>query len=80
MKLTGTAILGSRGRIDLQHDAAEFQPPNRKGWGWFMAQVPFTTEAADPKNDEIPLMGVAVSFFERELDGQYVLEFEIFNL
>ena len=28
---------------------------------------------------DIPLMGVAASFFVRELAGQYVLEFEIFH-
>lgn len=28
---------------------------------------------------DIPLMGVAVSFFVRELAGKYVLEFEIFH-
>lgn len=66
--------------VGVIYDAAEFQPRNHEGWGWFMAQVPITTEPADPKNDEIPLMGVAASFFVRELAGQYVLEFEIFHL
>jgi hypothetical protein len=66
--------------VAVINDAAEFQPGNRDGWGWFMAQVPVTTEPADPKNDEIPLMGIASSFFVRELGGQYVLEFEIFHL
>ncbi len=66
--------------VAVINDAAEFQPPKREGWGWFMAQVPVTTEPADPKNDEIRLMGLACSFFVRERDGQYVLEFEIFHL
>ncbi len=66
--------------VGVINDAADFQPRNREGWGWFMAQVPVTTEPADPKNDEIPLMGLASSFFVRERDGQYVLEFEIFHL
>lgn len=30
-----------------------------------MAQAPITTEPADPKNEEIPLMGGAASFFVR---------------
>jgi hypothetical protein len=60
--------------IGVINDAAEFQPRNREGWGWFMAQVPLTTEPTDPKNDEIPLMGLASSFFVRELGGKYVLE------
>ncbi len=62
------------------NDDAEFQPRNQDGWGWFMAQVPVTTESADPKNDEIPLMGVASSFFVRQLGEHYVLEHEIFHL
>lgn len=66
--------------VGVINDMAEFQPRNREGWGWFMAQIPVTTEPADPKNDEIPLMGVAASFFVRELAGRYVLEFEIFHL
>jgi hypothetical protein len=66
--------------IGVINDAAEFQPRNREGWGWFMAQVPLTTKPADPKNDEIPLRGLASSFFVRELGGKYVLEFEIFHL
>ena len=45
-----------------------------------MAQIPLTTEPDDPKNDEIPLVGLASSFFVRELDGQYVMEHEIFHL
>lgn len=66
--------------IRVINDAAQFQPRNREGWGWFMAQVPLTTEPSDPKNDEIPLMGLATSFFVWELGGKYVLEFEIFHL
>ncbi|HEV3298231.1 MAG TPA: hypothetical protein VG055_01225 [Planctomycetaceae bacterium] len=66
--------------VGVINDDAEFQPRNREGWGWFMAQVPVTTEPADPKNDKIPLMGLASSFFVRERDEQYVLEFEIFHL
>jgi hypothetical protein len=66
--------------IGVVNDAAEFQPRNSKGWGWFMAQVPLTTEPAEPKRDEIPLIGLASSFFVRELDGNYVLEFEIFHV
>jgi hypothetical protein len=42
--------------------------------------VPVTTEPADPKNDGIPLMGVASSFFERQRGEHYVLQHEIFHL
>ncbi len=66
--------------IGVINDATEFQPRNHEGWGWFMAQVPLTTEPDDPKNDKIPLMGLASSFFVRDLSGKYVLEFEIFHV
>jgi hypothetical protein len=66
--------------IGVINDDAQFQPRNRDDRGWFMAQVPVTTEPADPKNDKIPLMGVASSFFVRQLGDFYVLEHEIFHL
>ena len=75
-----SAVVPNDRLVGVINDAAEFQPRNREGWGWFMAQVPVTTEPADPKNDKIPLMGLASSFFVRERDEQYVLEFEIFHL
>jgi hypothetical protein len=60
--------------IAVINDSATFSP------GWFMAQIPLTTQPVDPKDDEIPLMGLASSFFVRENDGQYVMEHEIFHL
>jgi hypothetical protein len=60
--------------INVINDAAEHVD------GWLMAQVPVTTEPSDSKNDEIPLMGLAASFFVREHEGSYVLEFEIFHV
>ena len=66
--------------VGVINDDARFEPRNSKGWGWFLAQVPVTTEPADPKNDEIPLMGIASSFFVRQLGEHYVMEHEIFHL
>ena len=66
--------------VGVINDDAKFQPRNQDGWGWFLAQVPVTTEPTDPKNDEIPLMGVASSFFVHQLGQRYVLEHEIFHL
>jgi hypothetical protein len=65
--------------IGVVNDAARYQQQNQDGWGWFMAMIPLTTEPANPKSDEIPLMGLATSFFVRPLDGHYVLDFEIFH-
>ena len=66
--------------MGVVNDTAEFEPQNAEGWGWFLAQVPVTTEPADPKNDKIPLRGVASSFFVRQLGEYYVMEHEIFHL
>ena len=65
--------------VGVVNDGATFEPRNTQGWGWLMAQVPVTTKPDDPKDDEIPLMGLATSFFVRERNGRYVLEFEIFH-
>lgn len=59
--------------IDMINENAKYAP------GWLMAQIPLTTAPEEPKNDQIPLMGLAASFFLRELDGSYVLELEIFH-
>jgi hypothetical protein len=60
--------------------AAEFLPRNNEHMGWFLAQIPLTTCPTDPKSDEIPLMGLACSFFVRERAGALVMEHEIFHL
>lgn len=75
-----SVVIPNERLIGVINDGANYQPQNQDGWGWFMAQIPLTTEPADPKNDEIPLMGLASSFFVRQLDGHYVLEFEIFHV
>jgi hypothetical protein len=66
--------------VNVINEASEHEAGRQGGGGWFMAQIPLTTEPGDPKNDQIPLMGLATSFFVREHQGSYVLEFEIFHL
>ena len=61
-------------------DAADFKPRDNDGFGWFMAQIPLTTRPSNPKDDEIPLMGLACSFFVRPKGEDYVMEFEIFHV
>ncbi len=75
-----SVVIPNERLIAVINDSAEFQPQNSEGWGWFLAQVPVTTEPADPKDDTIPLMGVASSFFVRPLGEHYVFEHEIFHL
>jgi hypothetical protein len=65
--------------IKVVNDDAEFQARNKEGSGWLLAQIPLTTQLKDPKRDDIPLMGLAASFFFREHQGNYVMEFEIFH-
>lgn len=65
--------------IGVVDDAAQWQPKTAEGHGWLLAQIPLTTEPADPKNDEISLMGLAASFFLRPFGEHYVMELEIFH-
>ena len=66
--------------VKVIDDAAEFQARDAQDWGWLMAQIPVTTEPKDPQRDDIPLMGLATSFFLKEHQGHYVMEFEILHL
>jgi hypothetical protein len=75
-----SVIVPNERLIGVINDDAQFEPRNAEGWGWFLAQVPVTTQPAEPMNDEIPLMGVASSFFVRQLGEHFVLEHEIFHL
>jgi hypothetical protein len=75
-----TVVIPNDRLISVVNDAAEFQPRSGSGCGWLMAQIPLTTEPNDPRRDDIPLMGLAVSFFFKEHQGRYVMELEIFHL
>lgn len=66
--------------INVNNDAAEYGGGRPGGGGWFLAQIPLTTDPSDPTNDAIPLIGLAVSFYVREHRGSYVVELEIFHL
>jgi hypothetical protein len=71
--------------IAAVNDAAEVSIPSDPPWGngrvgWGMAQVPVTTEPDRAKADDVPLMGVAVSFFLRDVHGGLALEFEIVHM
>lgn len=75
-----SVVVPNESLVGVINDASDFEPRNREGVGWFMAQVPLTTKPEAPKDDGIPLMGLAASFFVRRLHDDYVLEFEIFHL
>lgn len=51
--------------VGVIDESADFRARGNDEFGWFMAQIPLTTRPADPKDDEIPLMGLATSFFVR---------------
>lgn len=65
--------------IGVVNNDAQFEPPVRDLTGWFMAQIPVTSEPLRSKADDIILQGVAVSFFVRKFEHRYVLDFEIFH-
>jgi hypothetical protein len=65
-------------------EAAQFSLLNsRRSDGriaWGLAQVPVTTEPERAKEDDVPVMGVAVSFFLKGVPGGLALEFEIIHV
>lgn len=70
-------VIPNQRLIKLVNDNAEVQW-DQEG-GWVLAQIPMTNEPAKSKDDDVPLMGLAASFFVRKFEGSYVLEFEIFH-
>lgn len=71
--------------IAVVNDAADVSIPSDPRWGdgrvgWGMAQVPVTDHPDRAKDDDVPLMGVAVSFFLKEVSGRLALEFEIVHV
>lgn len=55
-------------------------PGGNRGEGWFMSQIPLTNEPENPKDDGLPLMGLATSFFVRRFQNSLVLAHEIFHV
>jgi hypothetical protein len=75
-----TVVVPNERLVGVINGNADFEPRGNNEFGWLRAQIPLTNEPADPKRDEIPLMGLASSFFVRPRGEHYVLEFEIFHL
>jgi hypothetical protein len=75
-----SVVIPNERLIGTINEACIFEPRRKKNMGWFMAQIPLTTEPDDPKNDNIPLMGLASSFFVRKKGDSLVLSHEIFHI
>ena len=74
-----SVVIPNERLVNVINGNAEYDPRNKQGRGWLRAQIPLTTQPEDPKHDKLPLMGLATSFFIREYERRYVLEFEIFH-
>ena len=74
-----SVVVPNQRLIQVIEAEAQFSPRNETQDGWFLAQIPVTTEPSRPKDDDIPLQGVAVSFSVREREASYVLALEIFH-
>jgi hypothetical protein len=74
-----TVIIPNDRLVAIVNEAAEFQPPGSHAYGWFLAHVPVTNSNLDPKDDAIPLQGLATSFFVRSFGEQYAMSIEIFH-
>ena len=66
--------------IKVINDSFEYQARNGGKTGWFRGLIPLTNSSVDPKRDDIPLMGLAASFFVQEHQNHHVMEFEIFHV
>jgi len=77
-----SVVIPNERLIGVLKDRFEYAPLNDSKYGcaWFMGQIPLTNEPGDPLRDDIPLMGLAVSFFLREHEGGYAMVYEIFHL
>jgi len=65
--------------VGVINDAAEVQMPDGGRRGWIMAQIPLTNEPERAKEDDVMLMGAAISLFVVEKGDAYGFEFEIFH-
>ena len=64
--------------IDEINRRAEVHLATDNKRGMFIAHIPVTTRPEDPKDDKIPLMGLGVEMFVRDVGGANLLEFGIF--
>lgn len=70
-------VIPNQRLINVVNENAEIDWNQDVGWG--MAQIPVTNEPENSKQDDVPLMGLAVSFFLRKYLDNYVMEIEIFH-
>jgi len=75
-----TVIIPNERLIKVINEATLFRDRNETNPGWLLAQIPLTTDPQESKRDDIFLMGLAASFFFRQIENHYVMEFEIFHL
>lgn len=78
-------IVPNQRLVGVVNDAAETEFPAEPSWhagavGWGLAQVPVTTTPHLALHDDVVLMGVAVSFFVRQVPGGYALQYEIVHI
>jgi hypothetical protein len=73
------AVVPNQRLIGVVNDAAQFEPRGKNAYGWFLAQIPVTNSNLDPKDDAIPLHGLATSFFVNEIGDRLAISIEIFH-
>jgi hypothetical protein len=73
-----TVVIPNDRLVGVINDAAKIQLPS-EGKAWMMAQIPLTHEPNRAKEDDVMLMGAAVSFFVVESREGLRFEFEIFH-
>lgn len=79
-ELPWSVVIPNERLVRLVEEFAEFKPRTGERPGWFMAHIPVTTDPLDPKRDDVPLLGIASSFFVLHRDSALVMQFEIFHV
>ena len=70
-------VIPNQRLVNVVNENAETDFGEDGGWG--LAQIPVTNEPENSKQDDVLLMGLAVSFFLRKHLDYYVMEIEIFH-
>lgn len=76
-KKTFVPVIPNDRLIKAVNDTAEIEW--NEGGGWGLAQIPVTNKPENSKDDDVLLMGLAVSFFVQKFADNYVLKLEIFH-
>ncbi len=74
-----TVVIPNDRLVRVINESADIAFPTANNTGWMMAQIPLTNEPDRAKEDDVMLMGAAISLFVVPVGDRYGFEFEIFH-